>query len=157
MKKLTAYVRPDNTVTIICPSCEFVIQLSAAQYRKQAHDPEIECPLCRERTIVSLDFRSYYRKETDLPGTYKVVDPPGGDSGVAEIKNISQTGIGFIAPKWHDLQKDQILELNFHLDNKMNTHLIKRARICSVEEEYIGCAMIHLKEFETELGFYLLP
>jgi len=156
MSDLKSFVRPDNTATIICPACNVAKQVSVEAYRHKNHSLNIRCK-CNTKFTVYLDFRKHYRKQTDLPGTYRVIDPPGEGSGDINICNISQGGIGFTVSGLHEIKKGQIVQLEFHLDDKNKTKLVKQARICSIENNRIGCKFINQALIEKALGFYLRP
>ena len=156
MKNIKVFVRADKTATIICPSCNTAKHTSVAPYLHKKHLLKIRCK-CNARFSIQLDFRHHYRKQTSLPGTYRVIDPPGGGGGVIHIRNISQGGIGFSVSGLHRMEKEQALQLEFHLNDKNQTKLIKQARICIVENNYIGCEFIDPDLLEKALGFYLRP
>lgn len=156
MIEIKAFVRPDNTTTIICPTCKKVTQVSVDTFRKKKHCLNVRCQ-CNTRFMVRLDFRDYYRKQTDLPGCYRILNPPAGGSGDIHICNISLSGIGFTVSGLHMMEPGQILELEFRLNDKKQTKLVKQVRICTVEKNYIGCEFINQEPMEKALGFYLRP
>jgi len=153
---LKAFVRPDNTTTIVCPGCKEVKQISVAAYRHTKHSINIRCK-CNTRFTVHLDFRNHYRKETDFPGTYRIIKPSGKGSGDIHICNISRGGIGFTVSGLHIMEPGQTLQLEFRLNDKKQTKLIKQARICTVDNNYIGCQFVDQDLMEKALGFYLRP
>ena len=154
MTKMMTFVCPDNTATINCPGCKTVTQFSAVQYRKKKHFLKIRCK-CNTVFTVQLDFRCQYRKQISLPGTYSIVDPPRAGGGVIHIRNISRSGIGFTVSGKHNIRKNQTLHLEFRLNDKNMTKLIKQAKIQSVSSNYIGCQFIEQDILEKALGFYL--
>ncbi len=156
MSDLKSFVRPDNTATIICPACNVVKQVSVEAYRHKNHSLKISCK-CNTKFTVDLDFRTHYRKQTNLPGTYRVINPSGSGNGDIQICNISQSGIGFTVSDLHEMKKGQTLQLEFRLNDKNQTKLVKQARIHSIENNYIGCQFIDQDFIEKALGFYLRP
>ena len=93
MTEIKAFVRPDNTATIICPVCKTTKQVSAAPYLNKKHSIKIRCT-CGTTFTVQFDFRHHYRKQISLRGFYRMVDPPraGLDEGtialISKINNI---------------------------------------------------------------------
>ena len=73
------------------------------------------------------------------------------------VKNLSRDGLGFIASGLHELKENQILLVEFRLDDQKKKKIAQKVRICTVNDEYIGCKFVDLGLFEKELGFYLLP
>ncbi len=154
MVELKAFVRRDDTTTIICPACKKSINASVAAYRNKKHLLNVRCK-CNTRFTVHLDFRDYYRKDTDLSGSYRIIKPSGKGSGSIRVCNISLSGIGFLVIGLHMLEPNQILELEFQLDDKKRTRLVKQVRICTVDKNYIGSEFINQDAMEKALGFYL--
>ncbi len=156
MAVLIAYVRPDNMSTITCPSCNRVRQLSVKKYRKTSHSLTARCA-CKAKFTIHLDFRLYYRKKTELPGTWKLLNFPGEEWGNMKVRNISNTGIGFSVIGQHQLKENQRLQLEFRLDNRDNTRIIKEVRVCAINNSYVGCAFVDQAPHERELRSYLIP
>ncbi|MCI5224297.1 MAG: PilZ domain-containing protein [Candidatus Electrothrix sp. AR4] len=156
MATIIAHVRPDNRTSIVCPSCSRVRQLSVKKFRKTSHSITAHCT-CNARFTIHLDFRHYYRKKVDLPGTWEVISPPGEENGPMRIQNISQNGACFTVIDPDELKDKEILLLKFQLDDHKKTKLIREARICTIKNNQIGCTFINRPIFEKELGFYLTP
>ena len=156
MKTIKVFVRPDNTATIICPFCSAVKKLSVAPFKHKKHFLRIRCK-CNERFAVQLDFRKHYRKTTSLPGTFRVTQPAGGGGGVIHIQNLSLGGIGFTVSGVHHIEKGQILQLEFTLNDRHLSKLVKQAKVCTVDKNAIGCRFIESQATEKALGFYLRP
>jgi len=154
MNNVKVFVRPDNTATIICPACNAASQASVASFRHKKHSLKIRCK-CDTVFRVQLDFRRHYRKQTSLPGTYRVIKPPGAGGGVIHIRNISRHGIGFTVSGLHRMQQGQTIHLEFNLNDKHRTKLAKEATIRLVDKNYVGCQFINENLVEKALGFYL--
>ena len=154
MDTIKAFVRPDNTVTIICPVCKTTKQVSAAPYLDKKHFIKIRCA-CDAIFTVQFDFRRHYRKQISLRGTYRLLDPPGTGGGVIHIRNISRSGIGFTVSGLHNMQKKQTIQLEFRLNDKNLTKLTKQATIQTVNNNFIGCRFVEQYLIEKALRFYL--
>ncbi len=148
------FVRPDDTVTITCPVCKKSKDINVSRFRKKNHTLHVTCT-CKTRFTVKLDFRRQYRKKVNLPGTYRIVAPPGGGDGWVLIQNISWTGIGFTVSSMSDFKEGQTVELDFQLDDREQTRLIKQLHICSVHNNYIGSEFSDKGLYEKQLGFFL--
>ncbi|GBE13946.1 PilZ domain protein [bacterium BMS3Bbin14] len=154
METVKIFVRPDNTVTIVCPSCSLVKNASVGAYKDKCHNIKVRCP-CGTQFMVHLDFRRYFRKPTDLPGFYKIVKPPGMGCGDINIKDISLGGIGFTVSGKNRIEVGQTLSLDFTLDDKKKTRLKKEVAVQSIDGDFIGSRFSDNELFEKELGFYL--
>ncbi len=151
---VTVHVRPGMQATIICPSCNKAKSISVASLHGKQHTIKVRCS-CNNPFIAHLNFRKHYRKEINLTGSYHVLKPPGSGGGVIQIQNISMTGIGFTVSGHHNMKEKQTVQLEFHLDDRNKTKMLKLATIRSVQDNYIGCAFADQKLYEKELGFYL--
>jgi len=154
MDKIKAFVRPDNTATIICSVCKTTKQVSAAPYLNKKHSIKIRCT-CGTTFTVQFDFRRHYRKQISLRGIYRMVDPLRAGGGVIHIRNISRSGIGFTVSGLHKMQKKQTIQLEFRLNDKNLTKLTKQATIQTVNNNFIGCQFVEQYLIEKALRFYL--
>lgn len=148
-----AFVRPDSTVTIVCPSCKMPKNVSVASFRNKTHYLKVRCP-CGTVFRVHLDFRQHYRKPTELPGIYKSISP-SGHGGSITVKDVSQSGLGFVVVGTNFIEKGDKLKVSFDLDDKRKTHLDKKVVVQSVTDGFVGCKFIDEQAYEKELGFYL--
>lgn len=148
-----AFVRANDTVTIICPACKAAKNAAVGAFRNKSHYLKVRCT-CETVFTVHLDFRQHYRKETELPGTFKSINPPGM-GGEIVVKDVSVSGVGITIPGMHTVEKGYTLLLNFTLDDKKQTRLSKEVVVQSVQGNMIGCRFIERQAYEKELGFYL--
>jgi hypothetical protein len=93
--------------------------------------------------------------QISLPGTYRVINPPGGGGGVIHIRNISRNGLGFTISGTHHMRPGQTLRLEFIINDKNQTKLTKEAKIRLIEKNYIGCQFVDEDNIDKALGFYL--
>ena len=147
------FVRPDDTVTIVCPSCKMPKNASVGSYKDKCHYLKVRCS-CGTVFRVHLDFRQHYRKSTDLPGLFKSIKPVGLGGGI-QIKDISQSGIGFSVEGTHFFEPGYKLSISFELDDKRKTKLVKEVVVMKVEGNFVGCRFVETQAYEKELGFYL--
>ena len=156
MSTVIAYVLPDDTASITCPSCNEVRCISVEKYRGTSHSLTARCA-CKAKFTVHLDFRHYYRKETDLPGLWKKAGSSVHGWQEMRVKNLSRGGLGFSVMGRQQLKEKQVLLVEFHLDDRKKNKIVQKVRVCMVKGEYIGCKFVDLGLYEEkELGFYLL-
>ncbi len=154
MNVVRCFVRPDNTTTIICPACNEPKTISVAAYKHKKHSIKVRCK-CKEIFTIQLDFRSVYRKPTNLPGKYTNLTSQDKESFDVIVTNISKGGMGFIAPLPKYLQPGHKLSIEFQLSDKKKTRLIKTVVVKNVKENHIGCEFEGNQAFEKALGFFL--
>lgn len=153
MTTVKAFVRADNTATIVCPACKTPKNAAVGAFRNKSHDLKVRCP-CGEAFTVHLDFRQHYRKATNLPGTFRSINPPGM-GGDVHVVDISISGAGITIPGMHAIEKGQTLTLTFTLDDKKQTRLTKEVVVQSVQGNMVGCRFVEREAYQKELGFYL--
>ena len=153
METVKAFVRADDTVTIVCPVCKLPKNAAVGAFRNKSHDLKVRCP-CGEVFTVHLDFRQHYRKQTDLPGSFKSITPPGM-GGEIQIKDISVSGIGFSLSNLQSVERGYTLALSFTLDDKKKTQLVKEVVVQTVQGNFVGCRFVERQAYQKELGFYL--
>lgn len=153
METVKAFVRANDTVTIVCPVCKAPKNAAVGAFRDKSHYLKVRCS-CENVFTVHLDFRQHYRKETDLSGTFRSINPPGM-GGDIHIKDISSSGIGFTVNGVQFLERGHILTLTFTLDDKKRTKLTKEVVVRTVQGDFVGCRFVETKAYEKELGFYL--
>ena len=103
---------------------------------------------------VQLDFRRNFRKQTSLHGTYEVLSKGAHGGGIIHITNISRGGLGFTVSGLHDIQKGQLVQVEFQLNDKKKTVLNKQAVIRTVNKNSIGCEFRYNTDTDKALGFF---
>jgi len=73
------------------------------------------------------------------------------------VVNLSMTGVRFYTLLPHTLQVDDVVELDFHLDDPQCTEMHHKAIIQWVDDKQIGAEFCDLQAYERALGFYLRP
>jgi uncharacterized C2H2 Zn-finger protein len=154
MADLKVHVRDNNTATLICPSCGAVKHFAADRFRHARHIISVRCR-CQQVFTLLLDFRRHYRKQTSLPGTYEILSAGGVGGGIIHINNISRSGIGFTVSGLHRIEQNQLLQIEFHLNDKNKTLLKKQAVVKSVHQNSVGCEFQCNVDMDKALGFFL--
>ncbi|MGD9948296.1 MAG: PilZ domain-containing protein [Desulfobulbus sp.] len=154
MADVKVYVRENNTATMVCPSCQAVKHFDAERYRHQRHTFSVRCR-CQHVFSVLLDFRRNYRKQTSLHGTYEIISKDGVGGGIIHINNISRGGLGFSVSGIHRIEKDQLLQVEFQLNDKNKTVLKKQAVVRAVHQNSVGCEFKCNADLDKALGFFL--
>lgn len=153
MATTKAYVRANNTATIVCPKCGTAKTISTQQIKNRRHKFKIRCR-CQHVFDVLIDFRRHYRKSISLTGNYLILRN-GQGGGVMHICNISLSGIGFTVSGLHPLRKNQLIGVDFQLNDKKLTVVKKKALVVNVVNNQIGCQFETGVATEKGLGFFL--
>ena len=150
-----AFVKSDDSATIVCPQCTGAKIIAVRQFRHHLHMLRVKCR-CGYAFKVQLEFRRHYRKITELEGSYGLLAPASG-GGITKIVNLSLSGACFEIRGLHDVKIGQKGVLLFTLDNRKKTILHKAVFIRSVNGNRIGAEFVEDQAFDKELGFYLRP
>lgn len=102
----------------------------------------------------AMERRQYYRKNVQLAGRYQ--NPKNGAAGDIIVDNISLNGIGFTTLVAHDLEKNELLRVQFQLDDSRRTDVTRSLKVRYIKERYIGCQFVDTKSYDSDLGFYLM-
>jgi hypothetical protein len=150
-----SFVNEDASATITCPVCNASKIISVDRFKHRQHIHKVKCT-CGHVFTLHLEFRKYFRKPTELPGTFTQSSHQGDLGHQITIRNLSINGVCFETKGIHDIQVGQLGRLVFTLDNRKQTVLNKTIRIINVKKNIIGAELIHDRAYDKELGFYLL-
>ncbi len=157
-------VRKDKKVTLSCPDCLLVREISVDKYMGRKHFLKVNCP-CGTAYGVNLNFRKHYRKQVSIGGYYTYDDivsvvNTGSSSSVpinCRIKNISMGGLGFTALDRMRTQLGDTLKVIFTLDKVPPETIEKNVIVRCINDNYIGCEFLEESGFsDRSLGFYLM-
>ena len=148
------YVNEKNKVTIICPQCGNVKIENAEPYRTDDgnRNTDITCAKCEAQFTVFVDFRKFYRKKTSLRG---IVYNLNEKFCKITVENLSRNGVGFTMADDFTVKIDELIDVQFTLDDENRTFIRKRATVRLIKDNYIGAEFIDIHTFGKEIGFYL--
>jgi hypothetical protein len=138
---------------ITCPQCQKRQKKALASFLGVATQLRVQCG-CGARFRILLELRNYYRKRTQLTGTY--IQLASQLSGQIMIVNLSFTGLSFTTTVPHPLQVGDLIELHFRLDDPQQSVLCKKAVVKHVHGTTVGAAFDQLNAYEKAIGFYLM-
>jgi len=158
------FVKSDNTAKVRCPSCGIfqTISISPEELRKLTRQVTCSCSAVFKIHILP---RKFYRKDTNIEGTYFVLDDNdhGQDLSHAirrvncRIENLSMTGAGFSTFGRHRIKEEDRLFICFFLDNPEKTRIGKSGVAKFIKGNCIGMAFDEPASDIKALGFYLMP
>ena len=148
------FVKPDGTADIKCPYCRVVKTVPLTKIKNPKKVIEVKC-LCRKVFNVILEFRKMYRKETELKGRY-VNQSRDNDEGGIIISNISMNGLGFHIKGAHKIEQDNILKVEFRLDDEQKTFIARQVMVREVQGNFVGVEFVNVDKYDKFLDFYLM-
>ena len=148
----TIYAEDTNYVTITCPKCGLAKNRNVTEFKNTPKRLKAKCK-CGEVFRIFLEFRRYYRKIVRISGDYFIQDKD--EKGEVLIKNISIDGIKFETLKPHNIFKDDLVELNFVLDNPNKTELQTLIKILWVIDLNVSGEFIDESSLKQDLFLYL--
>ena len=151
---LTFYPDKDNTAVISCPYCDFMKKIDALKYRDSGKILKVRCK-CGKIFSCTIDFRKFYRKKVNLAGEYIVFK--NQRKGDMLVEDISMGGVGFNNMTPHNIEKGDMLEVKFRLDDNNRTELKRKVEVMIVKGHFVGTEFAEKNRFDKELGFYLSP
>ena len=158
-------VRKDKLVTLSCPDCLLVREISVEKYTGRKHFLTVNCP-CGVTYGVNLNFRRYYRKDVSIGGYYTTEKSDVGSAQAGNvptvpincrIKNLSMGGLGFTGLKQVRVQLGDTLKVKFTLDKVPPEIVEKEVIVRTIQDNYIGCEFTEESGYtDRTLGFYLM-
>lgn len=153
------YVERDNTVEIRCPYCRTTRTVHIEKFKNPKKILKVKC-LCKKIFNVVLEFRKMKRKETKLKGRY-VNQSCDNDVGGIFVNNISLTGVGFYTVSSNKIEKNNILNVQYRIDDAQKTFISRKVIVRRVVKgnkfDYVGAECVNVGEYDKYLDFYLLP
>lgn len=129
-----------DTAIFQCPKCNISKEANVSKYKKikTSVTLKVKCP-CGYAYSVTLERRKFYRKETKFEGKFNFSPLVGEDQkGLMTVLDISKGGLKFKMSSTPLFQKDDILEVEFKLDNKNNTLVRKQVYVRNVKDKYVN-------------------
>jgi hypothetical protein len=158
----TIFTDADDQAMIVCEDCGKTKRVHAANFRGFSKPLKVQCG-CGATFFVRLELRKFYRKETRLDGEYSKLDSHSRSSverGKIFVEDLSRTGIGFRTTITHNIRVNEVVVVQFVLDDSQKTEIRKSAIVRRIEEQFIGAEFLDFDSYSNEnrrLGFYLMP
>jgi hypothetical protein len=156
MKVRKIYFSKKGVCSIICHHCGNInsIDTNSVNLKKPL---EIKCK-CQKNIFVQLEQREYYRKAVKLTGIFEKISPGNTQKGKVIIEDISYTGLGCRTLTKHYIETNDVLQLNFALDDAHNSQITEKGIVRDIRDRYLGIEFQELSQHNRKLiGFYLMP
>jgi hypothetical protein len=142
-----------RTGLLRCDRCQRTNTVMATASREEPI--ELQCA-CGTVYQVSLDSRRFDRKLVNFPGSY-TDQHDKSKTGTFIIENISFGGLRFrITSQISNVTYNDLLDIQFTLDDKVQTLIREKVRVHYVHHESVGAEFIDLNELNRQLASYLM-
>lgn len=154
------YLSDQDTASFQCPKCNASKDANVSKYKKMSTSVtlKVKCP-CGNEYSVTLERRKHYRKETRLPGKFTFSDLFGDDQkGPMTVMDISKGGLKLKTISAPIFQKDDIIEVEFNLENNNRTLIKKQVFVRNIKDNFVNvefCAFDTNDSGDKALGFFL--
>lgn len=144
-----------NEAEITCPECHITRTLNVAKLRssKKRIKAKCGCGCVFDMSDFSLDLRKFYRKKTNLRGSYSNINM--NKTGFMRVKNVSYSGISFELEKKDEIAIGDTLGVRFVLDDDQKSEIHRAVRVKNVRDKLIGAEFSDNQVFDIELCYYL--
>jgi hypothetical protein len=146
------YPNENGQAVIVCPQCMGRFTINAGTFM-QRHKPLKAGCRCGHKFPVVFDTRKFYRKALRLPGQYTKL--PADAPELITVEDLSYTGVKFRTRLSHKIEVDDVLTLDFILDNKQRSRIVKTVRVMWVMGPLIGAEFRDRQAYSSELTYYL--
>lgn len=159
------FINNSGMATFVCPKCQKTKITNVARYQKTEKAVKVNCRCsCGHQYSVLLERRKFYRRTTDLPGSYlhKKTELPGTykipwteDKGRMTVTDISRSGLKLKLNVERDFKPGDKLFVEFNLDNQDHSLIEKHVIVRNVRGCSVGVEFVTIEPF-GQLGAYLI-
>ena len=145
----TIYANAQQHVTLLCEQCgkTNVTQVSAElPAGKLLH---VRCG-CGHVFFIYIEVRKHYRTPTHLPGKYVKIGEhisQGLEIGRMLVEDLSQTGLRLRTPGKHTCQVEDVIRVDFHLDDPQQLEVNKLAVVKWSNADEVGAAFLDFEAY----------
>ncbi len=155
------HITREDKTTVRCPQCHQTKTVDVAAYRHIEKTVKVRCRCtCGHLFMGVLDKRGQFRKETNLPGSYRTVESRCSASGLLTVRNISRTGLKLFLNANPGLVAGDSIRVKFSLDDAARSLVEKDVVVRKIDGLEIGTEFAqplhNSSPGERALGFYLL-
>ncbi len=141
-----------RTGLLRCDQCQRTSTVMAADSEDEAREVRCTCGMVYR---VILDARKYDRKLASLPGFY-IDQKDETKTGIIVVENISFGGLKFRITSPHNVAYDDLLYIQFTLDDDAQTLIWEKVRVHYVHHDVVGVEFMDPNKFNKNLAVYLM-
>jgi hypothetical protein len=146
---------------LVCDQCGKTKVAHLADVPHLGKPLKIKCR-CGHSFVIRLETRTFYRKNTHLPGEYTQTSGERVNrraQGLMTVEDVSRTGLRLRLPRQHTLRVHDLIEVRFTLDNAQHFAVCTQARIVWVDGSCLGAAWLDsdvFNETNRRISTYLM-
>jgi hypothetical protein len=155
------YLSDKNTALFECPKCHVSKESDVSKYKnlETSIKLKVKCK-CGNVYEVTLERRKQFRKGTQLHGKF-TYHPLSGENqnGTMTVVDISKGGLKFKTPLEPRFKKDEIIEIEFNLDNSGKTLINKQVFVRNIKGTIVNvqfCSFDPNDSGDKAIEFYLI-
>jgi hypothetical protein len=174
----------ESVAVFLCSRCKQMVRIEVMDFVMQpAHQFDMACS-CGHLNRTVIEYRRTIRKETHIPGIYKITDADGKEkTGSMTVKNISWQGFKLKISGYEHCIKEHDLDCNRHmrenhdsrsifvqnylktgdriiieffLDDPKMSFISRPVAIKWIRRDHMGVELCYPDNFEPSIRFYLL-
>jgi hypothetical protein len=147
------FANAKGMIFLLCPFCGENSEKPAKQF--PIHQQiSISCS-CGKTYEFEIETRNEFRKQTTLGAIYWKLDSPDKFQK-ATIADLSLNGFCLRTSGEHVLQSNDLIKVNFKLDDNRRTRIDREAIVCWIAGNNIGCQFTATPPYDPKVGFYVL-
>lgn len=152
-----AFLTGMNTAVFACSKCNRQFVKDVSQFIKIPKEIKLKVKCtCGHSWVSVLEKRIYFRKAVNLSGSYICRSSGKKDvSGNMVVVDISTKGLKIKLKESHIIEMNDLLDVEFRLDNRSRTLIKRTASVKNISGPYIGVAFSDYKHEDPDIGFYL--
>ena len=151
------YIASTKMATFVCPKCQKSKTVNVSKYAALDKNVKVSvrCPCGYAYTSI-LEKRKKFRKETNLPGSYRrLINGKLMDSRLLIVKDLSSIGMKLQIDAANDCEIGDVIQVEFHTDDAQRAFIKKKVIIRSINGPIIGTEFAPTEGIDKALGFYL--
>jgi len=151
------YISSTKMTTFVCPKCHKSKTVNVSKYADldKKVKVNVKCPCGYAYTSI-LEKRKKFRKETNLPGSYRrLINGKLMDSGLLIVKDLSSIGMKLQIDAANDCEIGDVIQVEFHTDDAQRAFIKKKVIIRSINGPIVGTEFALTEGIDKALGFYL--
>jgi hypothetical protein len=146
------FINAKGMIFLLCPFCGENSEQPAKQF--PVHQPvSISCS-CGKTHEFQIETRKDFRKPTSLEVFYWKLDSPDKFQK-ATLVDLSLDGFCLCTSGEQTLQSNDLIRVNFKLDNERRTKIDREARVCWIMGNKIGFQFTVTPPYDPKVGFYI--
>lgn len=146
------FINARGMIFLLCPFCSENSEKPATQFPLH-QQVSVTCS-CGKTYEFQIETRTDFRKPTSLPVLYWKLDSPDKFQK-ATIVDLSLDGFCLCASCEDNLKSNDLIRVNFKLDDARRTKVEREAKVCWVAGNKKGCQFTANPPFDPKVGFYV--